>query len=118
MSSKRREIDYLKDIIECINKIEEYIDNILYSDFLNDTKTQDAVIRNIEIIGEAAKNISSRIKEKYCDIDWGKMARSRDRLIHHYKGVNYDIVWSIIKDELPTLLKNIQVIVQTEENNH
>jgi len=51
MSSKRREIDYLKDIIECINKIEEYIDNILYSDFLNDTKTQDAVIRNIEIIG-------------------------------------------------------------------
>lgn len=74
-----------------------------YGRFLKDTKTQDAVVRNLEIIGEAAKSISTDFKKEHKDIDWKGMAGMRDRLIHHYFGVNLDIVWSVVKEKLPEL---------------
>ncbi len=76
---------------------------------MQDIKTQDAVVRNLEIIGEATKNIFSDFKEKYPKLPWKELAGMRDRLIHHYFGVNYDIVWVIVKEELPA------VVIQVEE---
>ena len=81
-----------------------------YDDFLQDYKTQDAVVRNIEILGEAAKLLSDEIKRKYPNIPWKDIAGTRDKLIHNYFGVNIDIVWDIAKNEIPflsTLLNDI-----------
>ena len=108
--SKRGNIEFLSDIREAVKRIEQYIEKMNYEDFLNDIKTQDAVVRNLEIIGEATKNISNDFKEKYPQIPWKKLAGVRDRLIHHYFGINYDIVWVIVKEELPEIISRIEEI--------
>lgn len=82
-----------------------------YDAFLTDIKTQDAVVRNLEIIGEAAKNISEETRTKYNQIPWRSMAGTRDRLIHHYFGVNLDIVWQIVTDELPRTTEHLKKIL-------
>jgi len=79
-----------------------------YGGFVQDTKTQDAVIRNIEIIGEATKNISEPVKIDNPSIPWKQIAGTRDRLIHEYFGINLDIVWNIIDQELQPLLEEVQ----------
>lgn len=109
--SKREDIDYICDIKESIKRINSYIQKINYEEYLQDIKTQDAIVRNIEIIGEAVKNISNDFKEKYTQIPWKELAGVRDRLIHHYFGVNYDVVWSIAKDDLPVLMAEIEKIL-------
>ena len=81
-----------------------------YDDFLHEYKTQDAVIRNIEILGEAAKLLTNKTKEKYPDIPWKDIKGTRDKLIHDYFGVNIDIVWDIAKNEIPTLSAQLQDI--------
>ncbi|MFH1097089.1 MAG: DUF86 domain-containing protein [Candidatus Desantisbacteria bacterium] len=91
--SKRRDFEFLSDIEEATERIGIYIDKMDYEEFLQDIKTQDAIVRNLEIIGEAVKNLSSELKENYNDIDWKKIAGMRDRIIHCYFGVNWDIVW-------------------------
>ncbi len=85
-----------------------------YEEFLNDIKTQDAVVRNLEIIGEAIKNISKGLKKKYPQIPWKDLSGVRDKLIHHYFGVNLDIVWNIVKEELPEVISQIEEILKTE----
>ena len=74
-----------------------------YDNFLQDYKTQDAVIRNIEILGEAGKLLSDATKEKYPNIPWKDISGTRDKLIHDYFGVNIDIVWDIAKNEILSL---------------
>lgn len=76
--------------------------------FMRDIRTQDAVVRNLEIIGEATKNISNDFREEHQQIPWRKLAGVRDRLIHHYFGVNYDIVWVIAKEELPEIYRKLK----------
>jgi uncharacterized protein with HEPN domain len=78
-----------------------------YESFLNDPKTQDAVIRNLEILGEAAKRVSEEFRLAHKTIPWKSMAGVRDRLIHDYFGVNLDIVWQISKVELPKVLEQL-----------
>lgn len=109
--SKRDDIDFLYDIREAISRIEEYTSVMTYEDFLNDLKTQDAVIRNLEIVGEATKNLSFEFRNKYEYIPWKEMAGLRDKLIHQYFGVNIDIVWDIAINELPGLGLKLDVIV-------
>jgi len=99
--SKRTDRDFLSDIQEAIHRISTYVIGMSYETFLADTKTQDAVIRNLEIIGEATKDLSEQLRTEYADIPWKSMAGVRDRLIHHYFGVNLDIVWQIATTELP-----------------
>ncbi len=108
--SRRDDIDLLVDIKGAIYRIDEYIAHLNYEKFQQDIKTQDAVIRNLEIIGEAAKNISSEVKKKFPQMPWKKLAGVRDRLIHHYFGINLDIVWNIIKEELPDLISELNNI--------
>lgn len=112
--SKRADTDFLNDSKEAILRINVYVENLSYEEFLNDIKTQDAVVRNLEIIGEAIKNISEELKEKYPRVPWKDLAGVRDKLIHHYFGVNLDIVWNIVKEELPEVISQIEEILKTE----
>lgn len=95
--SKRNWRLFINDILECIEKIEKYISNLSYDDFVKDNKTKDAVVRNLEIIGEAANQIPLNIRKRYKDIPWVQIIGLRHRLIHGYFVVDYDIVWNIIK---------------------
>jgi len=108
--SKRQDAELLSDVKEAIKRIEIYTQKIEYKEFLQDIKTQDAVVRNLEIIGEAAKNISVDFKKKYPRLPWKELAGLRDRLIHKYFGVNYEVVWTIIKEELPEISLKIEKI--------
>jgi len=112
--SDRTDLQFLHDIKEAINRIKSYTKELAYKDFLKDHKTQDAVVRNIEIIGEATKIISKKLKRKYPDIPWKEMAGTRDKVIHFYFGVNYDVVWSISKDELPAVFKQVNNMIRSE----
>ena len=105
--SKRQDAFIIQDIKEAIGRIVSYTSGINYDDFLKDGKTQDAVIRNIEILGEAVKLLSEEAKERYPDIPWKAIAGTRDKLIHDYFGVNIDIVWNIAKNEAPWLSEQL-----------
>ncbi|RLC46063.1 MAG: hypothetical protein DRH57_06800 [Candidatus Cloacimonadota bacterium] len=87
-----------------------------FEEFLQNIKTQDAVVRNIEIIGEAVKNISAAIREKYNNIEWRDISGIRDKIIHHYFGIKWEIVWSVIKNNLPKLKLKIEKILNEIEN--
>jgi uncharacterized protein with HEPN domain len=114
--SERADKDFLADIQEAIRRIFKYTEGITYPVFLADTKTQDAVIRNLEIIGEATKNLSGRLRKLYKNVPWKSMAGVRDRLIHDYFGVNLDIVWQISVDELPKVLVVIEKILSKDNS--
>ena len=106
--SKRRDQDFLGDIREAIQRIAAYTEGMAYEQFVKDSKTQDAVIRNLEVIGEATKNLSNPLRKMYPQIPWKDLAGMRDKMIHHYFGINYEIVWTIAKEELPGLLPEIE----------
>jgi len=101
--SKREDASVIQDINEAIDRIILYTSGMEYDEFLHDNKTQDAVIRNIEILGEAVKLLSDETKDKYPNIPWKDIAGTRDKLIHDYFGVNIDIVWDIVRNEIPSL---------------
>ncbi len=113
--SKRSDLVLLEDIHTAITRILTYTKRLSYQDFIEDYKTQDAVVRNLEIIGEATKDLCTELKLKYHDIPWSKMAKQRDRLIHHYAGVDYDVIWAIIDKSLPDLLPKIQNAIEHEK---
>lgn len=103
---------YLDDIIEAIEKIELYTEGLNLEQAENDGKTFDAVIRNFEIIGEAAKNVPQEVRDKYPDVPWKEMAGMRDKLAHEYFGIRFDVVWSTIKDRLPRLKQLVKAILE------
>lgn len=94
---------FVKDILAGIEKIEEFIGNMDFDEFVKDDKTASAVIRKLEIIGEASKNIPKPIRQKYEAVPWSDMARMRDKVSHAYFGVDYEIVWKVIKEKLPEI---------------
>lgn len=109
--SERTDRDFLADIQESIRRIGAYTTSMTYPAFLMDIKTQDAVIRNLEIIGEATKNLSEGLRTRYPDVPWMSMAGVRDRLIHHYFGINLDIVWQIATAELAEVASHLDRIL-------
>ncbi|WP_367356375.1 DUF86 domain-containing protein [Mesotoga sp.] len=116
--SKRGIGEILEDIIDSIERITAYVENMSYDEFTADLKTQDAVIRNIEIIGEAAKQLPYNFTVAHSDIPWRAIAGTRDRLIHDYSGVNFDIVWAVIVNDLPSLRARLIEIFQSEKNSN
>lgn len=110
MSSDRDDCDFLADIEDSAEKIVSYMFFMKFDEFCDDSKTIDAVIRNLEIIGEATKSISEQLKLQTPDIAWRGMAGLRDRLIHNYFGVDIEIVWKIASEEIPALLERLRNI--------
>jgi len=92
---------FLEDILSSIQKIEEYIGGMSLQDFQGDSRTLDAVLRNLEIIGEAAKKVPPEIREGHPDIPWGRMISLRNIVSHEYFGVDLSIIWRIVTVNLP-----------------
>jgi len=101
--SERADWDFVSDIREAIRRTLAYTAGMTEATFMADIRTQDTVMRNLEIMGEATKNLSDEFRDKYSEIPWKSMAGVRDRLIHHYFGVNLDIVWQIVQAELSSV---------------
>ncbi|OGI47693.1 MAG: hypothetical protein A2151_02885 [Candidatus Muproteobacteria bacterium RBG_16_65_34] len=112
--SKRRDRDYLGDIHEAMHRISRYTSGLTFEQFLKDAKTQDAVIRNLEVIGEATKKLTAHLRKSAHQIPWKDLAGVRDKLIHHYFGINYEIVWTIARKELPSLLPRIKELMDKQ----
>ncbi|MFH1541715.1 MAG: DUF86 domain-containing protein [bacterium] len=100
---------FINDIIESINNILEYTNELDITRFSANKMAKDAVIRNFEVIGEATKNLPEEIKAKQPAIPWKEMAGMRDKMIHEYFGIDVDIVWQTVK-ALPDLLSSLQKI--------
>jgi len=99
--------DYIADIAESVRDIIDFTKGMSFDDFLIDKKTQYAVIRSLEIIGEAAKKIPDSIRENYPGVPWKQMAGTRDKLIHEYHGVDLAIIWAVVENELPKIKPEI-----------
>ena len=106
--SERQDLDWISDMKEAIARVEEYTAGIDYQEFLDDKKTQDAVVLNIGIIGEAVKKLSGEFKRLNKDIEWKVIAGMRDKLVHDYFGVNLDILWDVVESKLPELKAKLE----------
>jgi len=103
---------FIQDIKECIEQIDEFLGNMTLEEFKADEKTSSAVVRKIEIIGEATKNVPKEIRQKYKELPWSDMARMRDKIIHSYFIVDYEVVWKTIKERLPEIKPRIDTILK------
>ena len=104
---------YLEDIVQAAAKINRYISGIVISRlFTADEKTIDAVVRNLEVIGEAVRNIPADIRERYPEIEWHRIAGLRNILIHEYFGISMKIIWDIVTNKLPILEQQIKKIIK------
>lgn len=108
--NKRNEALYIADILTAIKNIESYTQGISFKRFLNNQMIIDAVIRNLEIIGEASKNLSSEIKSSRLDIPWEDIIGMRNKIAHEYFGVDIEIIWETIQESLPELKKMMKRI--------
>lgn len=115
MKGNRNYSMYLDDIILSMSRIAEYIEGFSFDQFKKDYKTVDAVIRNFEIIGEAANKVPDTVKEKYPDVPWSEMYLMRNKVSHEYFGIDYDIIWDVITNELPKNMNQIAAILRENE---
>jgi len=107
----RDEIMYLQDIAESCEKVLKFTKGFTQSDLIQDEKTYDAVVRNLEIIGEAAKRISEKLRVQLPDIEWRKIAGMRDMLAHEYFGIDNDILWDVVQNKIPQLARLIRTFL-------
>lgn len=113
----KRDRAYLKHILDAISNIEKFLENVDKENFLRNVEKQYAVLRGLEIIGEATKNLSEEIKKKNPRIPWKEIAGMRDKLIHQYFGVDLDLVWETVRTKLPELKDQIlRMLKEVEES--
>lgn len=104
----------ITDILECIAKIRRFTKGYSFDDFQGDDKTIDSVLRNLEIIGEAARHVPAEIRARYPELPWAEMLTMRNIVIHEYHGVNLKIIWQTVKEDLPALVSPLKRILQEE----
>ncbi len=104
--------EYLKHILDEVNYLINTSSNILEDDFAKNETLQRAFARSLEIIGEATKNLPEEYKKGNNEVDWKSVAGMRDKLIHHYFGVDYEIVWDVVKNEIPKLKLDIEKLIE------
>lgn len=107
----RDESLYLADIVECSEKVLKFTAGMTYKDFVNDDLHFDAVLRNLEIIGEAVKHIPEETRDKYPQVKWRNIAGFRDVVAHNYFGVSDEIVWDVVENIIPVLLEQVKLIL-------
>ncbi|MFQ6052426.1 MAG: DUF86 domain-containing protein [Candidatus Hydrothermarchaeota archaeon] len=112
---KRNYKMFVRDIWDSINKIEEFVKGLSFEEFVNDDKTVSAVVRKLEIIGEATKNISPAIKRKYSQLNWRGMAGMRNKLIHNYFGVDFEILWKVVKEDITGIKPQVKQMLDELE---
>ncbi|AJE02230.1 HepT-like ribonuclease domain-containing protein [Geobacter pickeringii] len=117
MSKKGREItDYLNDILGSINDVKEFVSGMTYDAFAADKKTVNAVIRSLEVLGEATKHVPASFRNRHPNIPWNKMAGMRDVLIHDYMGVDLKTVWKVAQERLPEIKPLVEGVVSEKGN--
>ncbi len=99
---------YLEDILDAARKVIQYTEGVSRQNFAADTKTLDAVLRNLEVIGETAKMLPAELRAQHGDVDWKKIAGLRDILIHRYFGIDIDIIWDVVQNKVPVLAKRLE----------
>ena len=114
--SKRENLLLVHDMIESALKIQKYTQDLEFSQFIEDDKTIDAVVRNFEIIGEASSRVEPDFKFQYSHIPWKKVKGYRNKLIHEYFGIDYQIVWEIVQDDLPALIESLNQIIDSDSS--
>jgi uncharacterized protein with HEPN domain len=102
---------YLEDILEAADAAREFVAGMGKDELAKDRRTRDAVVRNLEIIGEAAKKLPAQMKRDHPEVEWKKIAGLRDILVHDYFGIDMDIVWDIVQNKLPVLVEQVQRIL-------
>ena len=111
-------IDYLQDIVDSIDDIGDFIKGMSYEDFTQDKKTTNAVLRSIEVMGEAAKNVPEDIRSQYPQIPWKKISDMIDKLIHEYHGVDLETVWQTLHEDIPPLKDQFKDIIEKIEGDN
>ena len=115
--NKKDPLIFLRHILDAIGDIRESMKNLSKKEFEENKDVKDATVRRIEVIGEAVKNLPNSLKKKYKDVSWKEIVGTRDKMIHHYFGVDFDIVWDIVKEDLPELKKEITRILEEENKS-
>lgn len=103
---------YLEDIVEACEKIQRYTRGMTFDQFVEDERTMDAVVRNLEIIGEASRHIPEELTCQYPEVEWGRIVALRNIVAHEYFGVDEEIIWDVVQNKIPRLLEQIQRILQ------
>ena len=107
----------LGDMLESALKIKRYVEGMDYESFISDEKTVDAVVRNFEIIGEAANRIDPDFKIRNPELEWKRIRGFRNRIIHEYFGIDFEIVWTIIEEDIDTLIDWLEVLVNEKNGS-
>jgi uncharacterized protein with HEPN domain len=103
---------YVNDILESIKRIEDYTTDLSYDDFIKNDLVRDAVLRNLEVIGEAAKSIPDEVRKEYSDVPWKRIIGLRNIVIHEYFGVDFENIWKIITENIPETKPYIEQILE------
>ncbi len=114
--SERNILLYLTDIHDSINKINDFAQGMTFQAFSSDARTIDAIVRNIEIIGEAARHIPNHIQLSYPTVPWKQIIGSRAKVVHEYFGVDLEIIWQTIQEDLPKLKKEVHRIIHDQQS--
>jgi uncharacterized protein with HEPN domain len=114
---KREFLDYVEDVVEAMSNAEKFVHGMTFEEFTKDQKTIYAVVRALEIIGEAVRKIPASIRKRYLEIPWKNMAGMRDKLIHEYFGVNLRIVWDAVQKDIPPLKPFFAKILKEFQKN-
>jgi len=111
----RTSVDHLEDILDAAEKAQVFVEGTTYETFVNDDKSVFAVIRALEVIGEATKRLPQPLRDEYPHVPWSLMAGMRDRLIHGYSDVDLQVVWRTVQEEVPSVQRQVRMIVEDLE---